>query len=138
VLSTDEEDIAAIDELHRRDVMATKASDFEALKSLMDAECIVFPPDSGPEPGQTYLDRVIASAQSAKRQDEIIELVQDWEELKLFGAFAYECGIVQYAVRGLEGEIIRESQRLMRFLRRQQDNSWRVYRAMWHEPRADS
>jgi ketosteroid isomerase-like protein len=112
------EDVANIEDLRRRDVAASIAGEFENLKSLMDEQCIVLAPDSEPESGQAFLDRAADSSKDAKSQEQILELFQDWEELKLFG----------------DGEIVRETQRLMRILRRQDDGSWRVYRAMWHRP----
>jgi hypothetical protein len=69
---------------------------------------------------------------------EILELVQDWEEVRLLGEFACEQGIVRYAVRDANGAILRETQRLVRLLRRQPDGEWRVLRAMWHAPRRAS
>jgi len=128
------EDVANIEDLRRRDVAASIAGEFENLKSLMDEQCIVLAPDSEPESGQAFLDRAADSSKDAKSQEQILELFQDWEELKLFGDFAYERGIVRYTVRNVDGEIVRETQRLMRILRRQDDGSWRVYRAMWHRP----
>jgi ketosteroid isomerase-like protein len=128
------EDIANIEDLHRQDVAASKAGEFEKLKSLMDQQCIVLPPDSAPESGQTYLDRIAASSKDVQSQEQILEFSQDWEELQLFGDYAYERGIVRYSIRDVDGEIIRETQRLLRILRRQEDGSWRVYRAMWHQP----
>jgi ketosteroid isomerase-like protein len=107
-------DIEAIEDIHRRDVAATKAGDFEALKSLMDAECVVFPPDGEPAAGRDYLDHARASSDSTETQPEILELVQEWEEVQLLGDFAYEQGIVRYAIRDANGSIIRETQRLMR------------------------
>jgi len=132
---TANKDFETIEELHRRDVAATKAGDYETLMSLMDEQCILFPPDSEPEPGQAYLRRVLASSDSNETQPEILELAQDWEEVRLFGEFAYEQGTVRYAVRDANGAILRETQRLMRLLRRQPDGAWRVLRAMWHAPR---
>jgi ketosteroid isomerase-like protein len=131
-------DLDAIEDIHRRDVAATKAGDLEALKSLMDAQCVVFPPDSEPEAGQSYLDHARASSDGAEPQTEILELVQEWEEVQLLGDFAYEQGVVRYAVRDANGTVIRETQRLMRLLRRQPDGGWRVLRAMWHAPRRAS
>lgn len=128
------EDIANIESLRRRDVVASMVGEFENLKSLMDEQCIVLPPDSEPESGRAYLDRLAESGKDAQSQKPILELTQDWEELQLLGDFAYERGIVRYAVRDVDGEIIRETQRLLRILRRQDDGSWRVYRAMWHQP----
>jgi len=130
--------LEAIEDLHRRDVAAIKVNDFETLMSLMDEQCVVFPPDSEPEGGQTYLSNVRTSSDGIEPQPEILELVQDWEEVRLLGDFAYEQGVVEYAVRDANGTIIRETQRLMRLLRRQPDGEWRVFRAMWHEPRRAS
>jgi ketosteroid isomerase-like protein len=126
--------MANIEDLRRRDVAASIAGEIEKLKLLMDERCIVSPPDSEPESGRAFLDRAAESSKDAKSQEKIIELTQDWEELQLFGDFAYERGIVRYTVRNVDGEIVRETQRLMRILRRQDDGSWRVYRAMWHQP----
>jgi ketosteroid isomerase-like protein len=118
VTDTFAEDIANIEDLRRRDVAASLAGEFENLKSLMDEQCIVLPPEAEPESGQVFLDRAADSSKDAKSQEQILKLTQDWEELQLFGDFAYERGIV----------------RLMRILRRQDDGSWRVYRATWHQP----
>ena len=132
---SNQQDIAAIEDLRRRDVAASRAGDFEKLKTLMDPECVVLPPDSEPERGQDYLGRMAASSDGSESVEQVDELTQDWEELLLFGDYAYERGIVHYAVKDSDGEIVRESQRLVRILRRQGNGSWRVYRAMWHQPR---
>ena len=100
---TTNKDLEAIEELHRQDVAATKAGDYETLMSLMDEECIVFPPDSEPEDGRAYLSRFRASSDSIEPEPEILELLQDWEEVRLLGEFAYEQGIVRYAVRDASG-----------------------------------
>lgn len=126
-------DLDAIEALHGRDVEATKSGDIDGLKSLMDPECVLFPPGGEETAGPEYLDRVGVSPDD-EVQPEIIELEQDWQELNVFGDLAYEQGVVRYAIRAADGEIIRESQRLVRILRRQADGAWRVYRAMWHEP----
>ena len=134
MIDTSAEDIANIEALRRRDVAASMSGEIENLKSLMDKQCIVLPPDSEPESGQAFLDRAADSSKDAKSQEQILELTQDWDELQLFGDFAYERGIVSYTVRDVDGGIVRETQRLMRILRRQDDGSWRVYRATWHQP----
>jgi ketosteroid isomerase-like protein len=128
-----QEDLEAIEEIHRRDVAATKAGDADSLKSLMDPQCVVFPPDCEPMDGQAYLDQVWPSPDD-QTQPDILELVQDWQELCVFGDFAYEQGVVRYAVRETNGNVIRETQQLIRILRRQTNGEWRVYRAIWHSP----
>jgi ketosteroid isomerase-like protein len=127
-------ELEEIEDLHRRDVAATKAEDFEALKSLMDEECLVFPPDGEPESGKNYLDGIRALADGSESHSMILELTQDWEEIIVLGDFAYEQGVVRYSVSMEDGSSFRETQRLMRILRRQRDGVWRVFRAMWHAP----
>ena len=127
-------DISSIEDLRREDVAASIAGDFDKLKSLMDKRCIVLPPGSEPESGQVYLDRAAAATKDVQSQEQILELTQDWEELELFGDFAFERGVVRYAVQDVDGKVVRETRRLLRMLRRQKDGTWRVYRAMWHEP----
>ena len=135
---TTNKDLEAIEDLHRRDVAATKAGDYEALMSLMDEQCVLFPHDGEPEDGRAYLSRARASSDSIEPQPDILELVQDWQEVRVLGDFAYEQGIVRYAVRDANGAIVRETQRLIRLLRRRPDGAWRVLRAMWHAPRRAS
>ncbi|MGI9204208.1 MAG: YybH family protein [Woeseiaceae bacterium] len=130
-------DRALIEALHQRDVAATKSGDIDGLKSLMDPECVLFPPGGEAVAGPEYLEQ-IGQVSEDEAGAEIIELVQDWRELKVFGDLAYEQGVVRYAVRGPDDKIIRETQRLVRILRRQADGCWRVYRAMWHEPVSSS
>ena len=76
---SNQQDIANIEELRRRDTAATKAGDFQSLKALMDPECIVLPPDSEPERGQDYLDRMAASSEGSESVEQVVELTQDWE-----------------------------------------------------------
>jgi len=128
-----QEDLEAIEDLHRRDVEATKVGDTGSLKSLMDAQCVVFPPDCEPMGGQAYLDQVWPSLDD-ETQPDILELVQNWQELYVFGDLAYEQGVARYAVREKNGSVIRETQQLIRILRRQANGAWRVYRAIWHAP----
>ena len=135
---TTNKDLEAIEDLHRRDVAATRAGDYEALMSLMDEQCVLFPPDGEPEDARAYLRRARASSDRIEPQPEILELVQDWQEVRLLGDFAYEQGVVRYAVKNADGVIVRETQRLMRLLRRRPDGQWRVFRAMWHAPRPAS
>ncbi|MBN2566301.1 MAG: hypothetical protein JXB46_11380 [Candidatus Eisenbacteria bacterium] len=45
-------DARAIEDLHERDVAATKLGDLDALESLMDPDCVLIPPEGEPEPGR--------------------------------------------------------------------------------------
>jgi ketosteroid isomerase-like protein len=126
-------DIDLIEEIHRIDVAATLRGDIETLKSLMDAECVVFPPDHSPADGRDYLEKQ-RTAIITEQPASILDLRQDWQELQVSGDLAYEQGIVRYVVRTKDGTRNEESQLLVRILRRQADGGWLVYRAIWLPP----
>lgn len=128
-----EPDLRLIEKLHQADVEATLRGDIDTLKSLMDPECLVLPPDQEPVQGREFLEEMRASI--GTDAGHILALEQDWQELRIFGDLAWERGIVRYAVREQSGATTRETQQLIRLLRRQADGSWRVLRAMWHAPR---
>jgi hypothetical protein len=50
------------------------AGEFEKLKSLMDEQYIDLPPDSEPEPGQAYMDRIAALGKDIQSQEQILKL----------------------------------------------------------------
>lgn len=132
-MSTVDRDRSLIDELHRLDVEASLRGDVDTLRSLMDPDCLVCPPEQDPVPGLEFLDGMRAAIKTDATQ--ILELEQDWQELFIIGDLAWERGIVRYAVGESDGTTTRETQQLIRLLRRHPDGSWRVLRAMWHAPR---
>ena len=125
-------DMASIEALHRRDMKAMKAFDFDTLKSLMDEACILIPPDSDPVCGRDYLDREQAAAKKNGRPD-ILELEQEWQQPRFLGDYAYERASVTWTTSSPEGESNRGCQVLERILRRQDDGTWRVFRATWRD-----
>ena len=106
------QDRKAIDKLHCQEIAAAKVCDFEALKSLTDASCMVFPPDSDPSAGKAYLDHLCATLKVSEPNLEVLELDLEWEELLDFGCFVFEQGVVRYAVQKANGSVLRESRRL--------------------------
>ena len=89
-----ETDTALIDDLHRTDVEATLQGDVDKLRSLMDPECLLMPPDQDPVPGGEFLEAMRAAINADSMR--IQELEQDWQELIVIGNLAWERGVVRY------------------------------------------
>lgn len=131
---THEADLRAIEELHRRDMRASREGDFRTLRSLMSDDAVVLPPGGRVTRGAAALDASFARMAEGMGQVEVLEYELDFEEVKVLGDYAFEWGFIRGAMRGLPGgEVERSSYKVMRILQRQPDGSWKVHRTIWNE-----
>ena len=131
---THAEDLRAIEELHRRDMRASREGDFETLRSLMSDDAVVMPPGGRVTRGRADLDASFARMAEGMRQVEVLEYELDFEEVQVVGDYAFEWGFIRGAMRALpDGEVERSSYKVMRVLRREPDGAWKVHRTIWNE-----
>ena len=132
----DQEALAGIEELHRRDIAASKDRDFETLLSLWTEDGVLLLPGEKPIVGlealKAYMDEQAKISQAYK----IKKYEHEWEEIKVIGDWAFEWGFYEGEVEMIKGgEIIREQGKLFRVLRRQEDGSWKAARAIGQNDR---
>ncbi|HEV2764343.1 MAG TPA: DUF4440 domain-containing protein, partial [Pyrinomonadaceae bacterium] len=72
-------DLEAIEELHQRDMRASKAGDFETLRSLMSDDAVMLPPGGRPVRGRAEIDAGMARMEQAMRAAEVLEYELDFE-----------------------------------------------------------
>ena len=126
-------DQKAIEELHKKDVTATKVYDVEALTALLTEDIVSMPPGTPPVVGKKANRELLLVGEQASKQVDIVEYDQKWEELKFLGDYAYEWGIFYSVVRQKSGGPTMKSEfRVMRILKRQEDGSWKVHRSIWN------
>lgn len=122
----------AIERLHRRDMRASRDGDFEALRSLVDDQAIMFPPGAAAQRGAQDLDAAFERMRTSPRMHEVIDYRMEFEEVKIFGNYAIEWGTVHGATREISsGRVTHSEYHLMRVLRRQRNGRWKVYRSIW-------
>jgi uncharacterized protein (TIGR02246 family) len=127
-----EQDLAAIEELHRRDEEAARRGDFAALRGVVDDDAVMLAPGSKVQRGRAELDRAFESMSRAPKTHEVLEYELRFEEVKILGDYAYEWGSITGSMRDIDtGDVSRSAFHVMRILRRQADGSWRVYRSIW-------
>lgn len=125
-------DHRAIDELHRRDMQAAVAGDFDALRSLIDDEAVMLPPGGKLQRGAAELDASFAKMRSAPRTHEVLEYNLEFEEVQVFGDLAVEWGSIQGTTKEIAtGQTTQSRYHVMRMLRRQSNGDWKVYRSIW-------
>ncbi len=127
-------DLRAIEELHKRDVAATKAYDVDALTLLWTDDIVTMPPSAQPVQGKKANRDLLIAGQERAKQVDIVEYNQKWEEITVTGEFAYEWGTFNSIIKAKSnGQTANAQFKVMRVLKRQPDGTWRVHRSMWNE-----
>jgi len=136
----EQEALAGIEELHRKDIAASKTRDFKTLLSLWTEDGVLLLPGRKPIVGinalKVYMDEQAKISQTYK----IMKYEHKWEEIKVIGDWAFEWGYFDTEAEIIkDGEIIKEQGKLLRILRKQKDGSWKAARAIGHndEPADD-
>jgi len=131
--SSHDADMAAIHQLHEMDMAAAKIDDINTLITLMTDDCILLPPGQEPIRGRDAIWKFMQEQLPENQKYEITEYVQQFEEVKIIGEWAYEWATFNgiYHLKS-GGPDLYERSRLFRILRRQPDSSWKVARSIWH------
>ena len=126
-------DLEAIEELHKKDQMASLNGDIETLMSLFTEDGILIPPDREIVKGREELKRMLLENYEQYKDYQIVDYVHDFEEIKVIGDYAYEWGTYRgkYKSRRDDTEIT-GSGKLLRILKRQKDGSWKISRSIWN------
>ncbi|NIM91649.1 MAG: DUF4440 domain-containing protein [Candidatus Aminicenantes bacterium] len=127
----DQEALAGIEELHRRDIAASKARDYETLLSLWTDNGVLLLPGRKPIVGKEALKAYTDEQTEISRTYKITKYEHRWEEIKVIGDWAFEWGFYEAEAEMIKGgEIIRDQGKLLRILRKQKDGSWKAARAI--------
>lgn len=128
-------DKKGIQELDDAEIKANLALDVHALELLWDPDIVTMPPGHaavvGLEANSQYLE------QEAKEMGnfQILGYEQSWQEVRIMGEYTYEYGSIHTRVSPMDpgaGKEIDRSYNIMRILKRQPDDSWKIYRAIWN------
>jgi len=128
-------ELAAIEELHRRDREAAMAGEVSALLDLVTDDVVLLPPGGAPVVGKEAVAEMLAREDGTRSGTEILEYVQDFQEVSLYGDVAVEWGRYRGRSRLEDGEEAASSGSLLRILRRGPDGAWKVARSIWTEDR---
>jgi len=122
----------SIEELHKKDKLASMNGDLETLLSLFTDDGIAIPAEGEIIEGKEALRNMLKQNFELLQDYIITEYNQDFKEIKIVGKYAYEWGPYsgKYKSKDDSKEII-GSGKLMRILRLQEDGSWKVYRTIW-------
>jgi uncharacterized protein (TIGR02246 family) len=127
------DDRRAIEELHRKDMAASKARDRATLLSLCSDDCVLLPPGEDPIVGKEAIRESLERDVEQEQHYEITEYIHDFEEVRMLGEWAFEWGMFSAAAEPVGGgPPIRSSGKILRILERQEDGTWKVARSIWN------
>jgi uncharacterized protein (TIGR02246 family) len=124
-------DMEAINQLHQRDMEASKAWDVETLVSLWTDDIVSIPQYGDAVVGKEANRNSLLRLKQASSDIDIVEYDLYFKEVKVTGDWAYEWGTFSGTVRPKGGgETSKSSGKLFRVLKREADGSWKVARTM--------
>jgi ketosteroid isomerase-like protein len=125
---------AEIQKLRDRDIAASKAGEFETLKSLFTDDAVVMPPGSGFVRGRAEREVNMSKMRDMMSAYEVLEYHEDFEELKICGNDAVEWGTIRGRMRDKKtGKIETSAYKVMRILRKLPNGEWKIARSIFND-----
>ena len=121
---------AAIIALEHRDAEAAKINDVETLVSLWTEDGVLLQPRSEPVLGAAAIRKLLEQQKQQSTGMTTLAYEEDWKERRILGEEAYEWGEMSVTARLPDGKETTQTVYAIRVLRRQQDGSWKVARAI--------
>lgn len=129
-------DQAGIRKLQERDIAASLAFDVSGLLSLWTDDGVLLVPGHAPIEGKDDLRAFYQKQQHTLGNLEILAYETQWHEVRILGEYAYQWGQIQSRTRTGQGKAESTSVvNAMRILKRSEDGSWKVARAIYNEAR---
>ncbi len=125
-------ELKKIEELHRRDIEASKSGDFATLRSLLTPDAVMMPPGQPLIQGEEQLNQSYRHMEKAMRETEVLEYRLEFEEIQILGNYAFEWGFLHGISRDLNKGIKQSTYKLMRILKKDDEGFWKIHRAIWN------
>jgi ketosteroid isomerase-like protein len=126
-----ENDLRAIQALNQRHIDAFLSSDIEAVMSLWSDDFTVIPPVGPIVRGGRANAEIVQKGRDEIHAFEPVEAVEDFEEIKVVGDYAFEWGTYRWTSRPRAGgDPVSSGGKLLRILKRHPDGSWKMYRTI--------
>ncbi|MGZ4815286.1 MAG: YybH family protein [Terriglobales bacterium] len=129
-----EDDKAAIQKLHEKDIQASLALDIPTLESLWTDEIVTMPPGEPAVIGKQANEKRLEDSAAALKSTEIMAYDEQWQEIRIQGDWAYEWGTISGRTRPFSGgNETSYKYNAMRILNRQPDGTWKIARSIYND-----
>jgi len=125
---------AGIEQLHRRDILATLAVDVEQLSDSFTDDGVLLaqgaPAVVGRKAIWAFMEKQKAQSDAAGMK--VVKYAPQIRDLSIQGEWAFEWGEFEAVQQARDGKTIEFHGKLLRVLKRQADGSWKFARVMWN------
>ena len=131
--SMDRGDQAGIEELHRKDVAATLASDPKLLAELWTDDAVRLQPGGQAEVGLTVIRENDRKELAEHPAAKVLSYRPEIKDVQILGDWAFEWNNFKASFRETpDGKTVSLHGKALRVLKKQSDGSWRFARVMWN------
>jgi ketosteroid isomerase-like protein len=132
-------ELAAIQRMRDTDMRASKAKDFETLRTLFTADAVAMPPGAGFQRGSAR-DAAMKNAGEAMKNIEVLDYVEEFEETQFVrdldgNLMAIEWGTIRGSSRDLsqpDAKANPSSYKVLRILKKEPDGEWKIHRTIYN------
>jgi uncharacterized protein (TIGR02246 family) len=129
----DRADQAGIEELHRKDVAATLASDPKLLAELWADDAVRLQPGGPAEVGLTVIRENDRKQLAEHPAAKVLSYGPEIKDVQIVGDWAFEWNDFEASYRETpDGKTVSLHAKALRVLKKQSDGSWRFARVMWN------
>lgn len=122
-----------IEEMHRKDIKASKSKDFKTLLSLWDENGVLLEPGKPPIIGKNAIKAYMDEQSKSSQTYTIKKYEHLWKEIKIIGDWAFEWGFFYGEAEIIAShEIIKQKGKIFRVLKKQKDSSWKAAKVIYH------
>ena len=129
----DRSDQTGIEELHRKDVAATLASNPKLLAELWTDDAVRLQPGEPAEVGLTVIRENDRKQLAEHPAAKVLSYRPEIKDVQIVGDWAFEWNDFEASYRETpDGKTVSLHGKALRVLKKQSDGSWRFARAMWN------
>jgi len=129
----DRSDQTGIEELHRKDVAATLASNPKLLAELWTDDAVRLQPGEPAEVGLTVIRENDGKQLAEHPTAKVLSYRPEIKDVQIVGDWAFEWNDFEASYRETpDGKTVSLHGKALRVLKKQSDGSWRFARAMWN------
>lgn len=122
-----------IEEMHRKDIQASKSKDFKTLLSLWDENGVLLEPGKLPIIGKNAIKAYMEEQSKSSQTYTIKKYEHLWKEIKIIGDWALEWGFFYGEAEIIaNNEIIKQKGKIFRVLKKQKSGTWKAARIIYH------
>lgn len=126
------DELKNIEILHQKDMKASKAGDYETLRSLFTHDAVIMPSGGPIVRGREQIEENFRQMEKSYGDMEVMEYELRFEEVHILGNYAYEWGTIRGTSRAGNRETEESAYNVMRILQKTENGDWKIHRTIWN------